>query len=59
MIDRVAELHKKNRKTFKDIKTIFCALLLIWKLYYVTLEPILKRSLEEEVRELQYGSAAL
>ena len=52
LIDWVTQPHKKNRKKFKNIKTIFSSLLLFWKFYYVKLEAILKRlqgSFEEEV----------
>ena len=62
LIDWVTQPHKKNRKKFKNIKTIFSSLLLFWKFYYVKLEAILKRlqgSFEEEFRELKYGSPAV
>ena len=44
-----------------NVRTIFCTLLLFWKLHYVKLEAILKRlqgSFEEEVGELKYGVPA-
>ena len=56
LIDWVTQPHKKNRKKFKNIKTIFSSLLLFWKFYYVKLEAILKRlqgSFEEEVGQLR------
>ena len=53
LIDWVTEPHKKNRKNVKNIRTIFCTLLLLQKFHYVKLEAILKKrlqgSLEEEV----------
>ena len=62
LIDWVTQPHKKNRKKFKNIKTIFSSLLLFWKFYYVKLEAILKRlqgSFEEEVGQLRYESPAI
>ena len=62
LIDWVTQPHKKNRKKFKNIKTIFSSLRLFWKFYYVKLEAILKRlqgSFEEEVGQLRYESPAI
>ena len=62
LINWVTELYKKSRKKFKNVRTIFCTLLLFWKFYYVKLEEILKRlqgSFEEEIAELKYGSHAI
>ena len=62
LIDWVTELHKKSRKKFKNIRTIFCTLLLFWKFYYVKLAEILKRlqgSFKEEVGEVKDGSQAV
>ena len=59
--DWVTEPHKKSRKRFKNITTIFCTVLIFWKFHYVKLEAMLKRlqgSFEEEVGELKYGSPA-
>ena len=62
LIDWVTEPHKESRKNFKNIRTIFCTLLLFLKFHYVRLEAILKRlqgSFQEEVGELKYGSPAV
>ena len=62
LIDWVAEPHKRHRKFFKNIKTVFCTFLVFCKLHFVKLEAILKRlqgSFEKDVEELKYGSPAV
>ena len=43
--DPHVESHKKNWQSFVNIRTIFYPLLIFWKLHYIELGTILKKSL--------------